>query len=175
MNDAYLSLGSNIGNACENLAHAVAALTKIPGVNITCVSSFYKTAPVGFTEQRDFINICVSLQTDLSAGMLLGCCLGIEASMGRERPFKNSPRVIDIDLIIYGNIECDTTFLTLPHPRFRERAFVLLPLREIMPEIMRKLYDIGDLSGDTALQRVEKLNCERIGGISGAVKCKISE
>lgn len=157
MTDAYLSLGSNIGDAKKNLNDAVASLDKLPGTSVDRVSGFYVTAPVGYVRQVDFINICVALQTEMSPTMLLGCCLGIEAAMGRLRPFKNSPRIIDIDLILFGDTVCNTPELTLPHPRMKERAFVLVPLNEVLTEELKNTLNMKILLEQTAAQRVDRL------------------
>lgn len=128
---AYLALGSNIGDGKKNIEAAYSALSAIPGVKITKKSDFYITEPWGYTQQADFTNACCEAETTLSPEALLGAALGIEAAMGRVREFKNGPRVIDIDLIMYENETRDTPELRLPHSAFKERSFVLRPLLDV--------------------------------------------
>lgn len=131
---SVLALGTNIGDTMENLRHALDSLNHLPGTRVERVSSFYVTKPWGYANQDNFLNICAELETTLSPKALLGASLGIEAAMGRERPFKNSPRIIDIDIIFYEDVITDDEELTLPHPRFRERAFVLCPMGELFDD-----------------------------------------
>lgn len=133
MHGAYLSLGSNIGDRLGHLRRAVNALSLLPSCSVERVSGVYETKPVGFAAQDDFYNIAVMLNTEMSARCLLGACLGIEAAMGRVRNFKNGPRVIDIDLLLCGGEVHSDAELTLPHPEMYRRAFVLIPLAEILP------------------------------------------
>ena len=131
---AVLGLGSNIGEKQKNIERALSSLNLVPGTRVLRVSSVYATSPVGFLRQDDFINACAEIETSLSPGALLGACLGIEAAMGRERPFQNSPRVIDIDILIIQGYSCCTDELIVPHLRMFERAFVLVPLKELYPD-----------------------------------------
>lgn len=131
MKQAYIALGTNLGNKTENLNRAVNALSLLPGTKILAVSDIYRTAPVGYANQDDFYNAVVRISTELSPGALLGACLGIEAAMGRLRTRKNGPRVLDLDLLLYEEFESNTPELTVPHPRMLERAFVLTPLCDI--------------------------------------------
>ncbi|MBQ7045293.1 MAG: 2-amino-4-hydroxy-6-hydroxymethyldihydropteridine diphosphokinase, partial [Clostridia bacterium] len=98
---AYIALGSNMGNAAENLNRAVWALSTVPGIKVTAVSKVYETEPVGYKKQDNFLNAVVRVESELSPQALLGACLGIEAGMGRIRKIKNGPRVIDLDLLLY--------------------------------------------------------------------------
>lgn len=131
MSKAYLGVGTNIGNREENLKNALIALNLLPTTRVTDVSNVYETAPVGYSEQDDFLNIAVEIETELTAQNVLGACLGIEAGLGRIRNIKNGPRIIDIDLLLYENEKYDTPSLVLPHPRMFEREFVLRPLLDI--------------------------------------------
>lgn len=131
MSRAVLSMGSNIGSSRDNIRHTCMSLALLPGTKVERVSSFYVTKPVGYVDQPDFINVAVLINTELTPQVLLGACLGIEADMGRLRPFKNSPRVIDIDLILFDDLKLDTPLLTIPHPRMSQRAFVLVPMLEL--------------------------------------------
>lgn len=129
---AYLGLGANLGDAAQQLAKAVNALNHVPMVSVDAVSPYYVTAPVGYLNQPDFINQCVRVKTDLSPEALLGACLGIEAALGRERTFRNAPRVIDIDVLLFEGVQRNTDELTVPHPRMWERAFALVPLQDVL-------------------------------------------
>ena len=129
---AYLGLGANLGDAAQQLAKAVDALNHIPMLQVEAVSPYYVTAPVGYLDKPDFINLCVRLSCNLSPEALLGVCLGIESALGRERTFRNAPRVIDIDVLLFEGQERSTEELTVPHPRLFERAFALVPLQDIM-------------------------------------------
>ncbi len=130
---AVLGLGGNQGDPLGNLREALTAINRVPGTRVTRISSVYKTAPVGFVDQPDFYNLVAEVETDRSPRALLGVCLGIEAALGRIRTFRNAPRLIDIDVLLYENTEMDDPELTLPHPRMMERGFVLVPLKELYP------------------------------------------
>lgn len=131
---AVIALGTNIGNRLENLGSAVGALSLLPQTRVIKASAVYETAPVGYLEQSDFYNAAVLLETELSPCALLGGCLGIEAALGRIRQFKNGPRCIDLDLLLYEGFTSNGAELTVPHPRMKERAFVLVPLSDIFPD-----------------------------------------
>ncbi len=133
MSTVVLGLGSNLGDKRKNLNTAVHALSLLPDTKITAVSNIYQTKPVGFDEQDDFLNAAICIETNLSPHAVLGACLGIEASMGRVRLHKNGPRVIDIDVLIYESYFSDSFELTLPHPRIKERAFVMVPMLDLFP------------------------------------------
>ena len=135
MHTAYVGLGSNLGSKAGNLQAALNKLAQLPTIHITQVSSLYETAPVGVTEQPEFVNAVAALETPLSALDLLGVLLHLENKMGRVRTFRWGPRVIDLDLLLYGDAQITLPNLTVPHPRLRERAFVLTPLAEIAPDL----------------------------------------
>ena len=135
---AYVAFGSNIGDGRKNIEDAIKALDSVPGISVEKVSSMYITKPWGYTEQDDFVNACARLKADVSPEALLGICLGVEAGMGRERIFTNGPRIIDIDVLLYGNLKRNTNELVLPHPRMYERDFVLIPLSEVVKEDMKR-------------------------------------
>lgn len=136
MAKALLSLGSNIGNRDANLSDAIARLAAHPNVRILKRSSTYCTVPVGPVAQDDFYNLAILIETDLSPDDLMQACLDTEAAMGRDRKhaLRWGPRLIDIDVILYDNLHMISTHIELPHPRFRERAFVLVPMAEIAPD-----------------------------------------
>ena len=144
MKKAYIGIGTNIGDRYNNIKNAIDALNHLPGTKVTKVSDVYETEPWGYTQQDDFLNVCAELETGFSPKVLLGACLGIEAAFGRERPFKNSPRIIDIDLLLYEGESLDEPELMLPHPRIQERAFVLIPLRDVLETLQFDAYDFNN-------------------------------
>lgn len=128
---AYLSIGTNMGDRLKNLQNAVDSLRLLPQTSVSEVSPVYETDPIGFEEQADFLNIAVELETMLTSEALLGALLGIEAALGRVRLFKNGPRIIDLDLLLFENETINNSVLTVPHPRMYEREFVLRPLCDL--------------------------------------------
>jgi 2-amino-4-hydroxy-6-hydroxymethyldihydropteridine diphosphokinase len=130
---AFVGLGANLGDAHRTLQEAVAALGRIPGTQLLRTSRIYRSAPVDATGP-DFLNAVAQLATGLSAPELLAHLQQLELATGRERPYRNAPRTLDLDLLLFGDAHIDSTALTVPHPRWRERAFVLLPLQELAPE-----------------------------------------
>ncbi len=143
MNVAYLSIGSNIGDRLHHLTEAVRALHVQEGLTVTSVSSIYETAPVGFTDQADFLNMVVFVETALAAQDLLGVCQKIEHVLGRVRDIRWGPRTVDLDILLYNNDNIETKNLIVPHPRMYERAFVLIPLLEIAPLKASPVVDTG--------------------------------
>lgn len=133
MSTVVLGLGTNMGDKLKNLNEAVHAISLLPNTNVDRISGVYITKPVGFAEQDDFYNAVITIETNLSPNAVLGACLGIEASMGRVRRLKNGPRIIDIDVLIYESYFSDSFELSLPHPRIKERAFVMVPLLDLYP------------------------------------------
>jgi 2-amino-4-hydroxy-6-hydroxymethyldihydropteridine diphosphokinase len=127
-----VALGSNLGDREGYLRAAIAALH--PSIHNIRVSSFHETAPVGVGPQPAFLNGAAVGDTSLSARALLDTLLGIEGQLGRERPFPGAPRTLDLDLILYDEAVLDSPELTVPHPRFRKRRFVLEPLAELAPD-----------------------------------------
>lgn len=130
--ETYLSLGSNLGDRRANLKKALRLLGD--SVEIIKVSSVYDTEPVGVGEQPQFLNMVCRIDIDMSPMQLLSFIKGIEAEMGRDLSLKNAPRIIDIDIIFHGDTIMESPELTIPHPRMRERAFVLGPFAEIAPD-----------------------------------------
>lgn len=135
MTVAYLSIGSNIGDRLDHLVKSVQALHSHVGMDVLAVSSIYETAPVGYTDQADFLNIVVCVETDKSAIELLRICQEIEHGLGRVRTIRWGPRTVDLDILLYSNENIETEDLVVPHPRMHERAFVLIPLLEIAPMV----------------------------------------
>ena len=133
MHTAFIALGSNLGDPESNVRLGIAALGGLPQVQLVAVSSFYRSAPFGYANQPDFVNAVVQLSTGLAPQALLAALLAIERRFGRERSFRNAPRTLDLDLLLYDARSIDEPGLALPHPRMHERAFVLAPLLEIAP------------------------------------------
>ena len=129
--EAYLSLGSNIGDRMKYLSDALSLLSGNPAIAITDVSSVYETDPVGYTDQDCFLNLVCRIETSLDPFSLLHFMQETENRLGRVRTIRYGPRTIDLDLLTYGSESIDTGELTLPHPRMHERAFVQIPLGEI--------------------------------------------
>ncbi len=150
---AHIALGANLGNAAQALRDALSALGAVPGVRLVRASSLYRTAPVD-SSGPDYINAVAEIGTTLTAPALLGAMQAIENSAGRERPYRNAPRTLDLDLLLYGDARIDSSRLTVPHPRMHERAFVLVPLREIAPDRV----STSQLQGvaDQAVERVRE-------------------
>jgi 2-amino-4-hydroxy-6-hydroxymethyldihydropteridine diphosphokinase len=132
---AYIGLGANIGEPRRQLELAIEELKRLPETKFVRGSGLYKSAPMGYVDQPDFLNAVVQLDTELSADALLDHLQKIENRHGRERPFPDAPRTLDLDLLLYGQVVVATPRLTLPHPRMHERAFVLKPLAEIAPQL----------------------------------------
>jgi 2-amino-4-hydroxy-6-hydroxymethyldihydropteridine diphosphokinase len=130
---AYLSLGSNVGDRQVNLRTAMGQLLDLGYVQE--ISSLYETEPVEFTKQPWFLNCAVAVRTELIAREFLAGILAIERSMGRQRIQPKGPRIIDIDILLYGAATINTPQLTIPHPAMAERRFVLEPLAEIAPDV----------------------------------------
>ena len=136
MKNIFLELGSNLGNRIENLQKAQNKIEEFIG-KISSFSSLYETEPWGFKSETDFLNMVLSVKTELSASGLLGRILMIESQMGRTRcDNEYSPRIIDIDILFYDNEIVNEEALVIPHPRMHERRFALVPLTEIAPDLV---------------------------------------
>lgn len=129
---AFVALGANLGDAEGALRTALTALNAATGVRVVRASSLYRTAPID-SSGPDYLNAVAEVSTSLSAPALLDALQAIENEAGRERPYRNAPRTLDLDLLLYGDARIDSARLTVPHPRMSERAFVLVPLAEIAP------------------------------------------
>lgn len=131
---AYLGLGANLGDPIQQMLDAISALRRLPSSESLRCSSFYGSSPVGYDDQADFINCVVELETHLSAIELLDDIQVIENTLGRVRVVgnQNAPRLIDIDLLLYGDHTIDSERLTVPHPRMENRLFVIEPLLELV-------------------------------------------
>ncbi len=131
---AYIGLGANLNDPVAQVKAGIDALAALPRTQLVAQSSLYRTAPVGYADQPDFVNAVAAINTGLSARELLDALLATELEHGRVREFSNAPRTLDLDVLLYGNVEIHEAGLTVPHPRMHERAFVLTPLAEIAPQ-----------------------------------------
>jgi len=159
----YLSLGSNVGDRGANLRAAVAALEGA-GVRVRRVSSLYETEPVDFLEQPWFLNCVLEGETDAPAQTLLKELRRIEARMGSKKLVAKGPRLLDVDILLYGDETLDTPELQVPHPRMKERRFVLEPLAEIAPELQHPSWS-GTVS-DLLARTQDRSEVRRLGEIS---------
>lgn len=153
---AWLGIGSNIGDMAAMLDRAVAALAAVPGIRVLARSPDYRTPPWGKTDQPWFLNGAVAIETDLDPHALLDACQGIERDLGRIREERWGPRIIDIDVLAYEGAAVDDERLVLPHRYVRERAFVLVPLAEIAPNLT-----IGGEKVSDALTKLDRTGIER--------------
>jgi len=133
---AYIGIGSNLEDPQTQVAQAFDELARLARTRLSARSSLYRSAPLGYAAQPDFINAVAELDTALGARELLAELQGIEARHGRQRSFANAPRTLDLDLLLYGDTRIDEPHLVVPHPRMHERAFVLRPLVEIAPQAL---------------------------------------
>lgn len=136
MKKAYIALGTNIEPRETHFIKALERLTDNKDVEIKSISSMYETDPVGYTDQADFLNMLVEIETNLEPIQLLDYCQEIESNLGRERTIRFGPRTIDLDILLYENELIDIERLTIPHPRMHERAFVLVPLAELNKDLV---------------------------------------
>ena len=156
---AFIGLGANLGDPAKQLRGALAALDAIPGTRLARASSLWRTAPVGYAAQPDFVNAVAGVETTLAPRALLDALLAIEGRFGRERSFADAPRTLDLDLLLYGDRVLSEQGLEVPHPRMHERAFVLAPLLEIAPDIEIP----GKGRADALLARCREQRIEKSG------------
>jgi 2-amino-4-hydroxy-6-hydroxymethyldihydropteridine diphosphokinase len=159
MTAAWLALGGNVGDSRTILDRAVTLLCDGIAVKLTARSSDYRTPPWGFKYQPPFINLCIAVETRLSPRELLAHAQRVELTLGRDRAHEKrwGPRTADIDIVAYDSLTVDELGLTVPHPRLFERAFVLLPLAEIAPDLA-----IGGRSVREAAAAIDKADIERL-------------
>ena len=161
--EVYLGLGSNLGDRKTNLEKALQLLGE--RLSIRQVSSLYQTEPVGHTEQPMFFNAVCRAETDLGPLQLLSLIKGIEAALGRVPSFAGGPRSIDVDILLYEGLSMETADLTIPHPRMAERAFVLVPLLELSPELVHPVS--GDSIKDLVAAVQGQQGVEKVGKLEG--------
>ena len=152
MYTAYIGFGSNIGDRLKHLQNAIHALSKTEGINLQKISSVYKTDPVGYEAQGQFLNGVAAIQTNLSPLSLLHTLKEIETVIGRQHRIRWGPREIDLDILIYGNLCVQTEKLVIPHPEMHLRDFVLVPLVEIAPDLVHPIFQE---STQTLLEHLE--------------------
>lgn len=157
MTVAYLGLGANLGDARQTLKDTIVYLAQQPSISVIAKSSFYKSQPID-AEGPDFFNAVICIETTLIPEQLHAACAAIELEFGRERLYRNAPRTLDIDLLLYGDVHVDLPTLHIPHPRMTERAFVLLPLAELAPAIVIPGHgEIQCLLPNVSQQVIEKI------------------
>lgn len=149
-----LSLGTNIGDRKNNLLSAVKSLELIPETKVLDCSSIYETEPVGYAQQDDFYNIALLLESKFEPNEMLGICMGLEAGFNRVREFKNGPRILDVDVIFCEDKKINTKNLTVPHPRYFERRFVLEPMLELFP--------VGEFFGIDFKKFIDKIDGQNV-------------
>ncbi|MDB5753064.1 MAG: 2-amino-4-hydroxy-6-hydroxymethyldihydropteridine pyrophosphokinae [Ramlibacter sp.] len=142
---ACIGLGANLGDPQATLRQALAGLAGLPGTSVLRTSRFYRSAPLD-AGGPDYINAVALVRTVLAAPELLAALQALEQLAGRERPYRNAPRTLDLDLLLYGSARIASPALTVPHPRLRERAFVLVPLAEVAPELV-EARDLAAVAG----------------------------
>lgn len=158
----YIGIGSNLGEPLANCKTAIEKLAGVKGVLQTAVSSFYRTEPVGFEEQEFFINAVVEIKTTLGPHQLLGVLQKIENEMGRKRTFKNAPRIIDLDILFYGQKVIQDENLVIPHPEAHRRGFVLEPMNEIASYFIHPSFGVSirglkeRLTGNKKVEKVRE-------------------
>lgn len=156
----YLGLGSNLNDRERNIGHAVELIGEHPQIELLRVSSMYETSPVGYKDQPDFVNAVALIETALSPRELLDAVHAVEELIGRKRTFRWGPRVIDIDILLYGSETVDEEGLKIPHPMMMKRRFVLEPLAEIAPGLA--LPD-GRTAAEAARSAAEEDSAEKEG------------
>jgi 2-amino-4-hydroxy-6-hydroxymethyldihydropteridine diphosphokinase len=130
----YLALGTNLGDRMDNLRRAIAALP--PTIRVTALSPVYETPPWGYADQPAFLNMALAGETESNPSDLIAFLKNLESELGREKTFRNGPRLIDMDILFFDDLRMDEPGLVIPHPRLHERAFVLVPLNDIAPGLI---------------------------------------
>ncbi len=133
---AFIALGSNLEDPEQQVRRGFEELARLPRTRLVRASSLYRSAPVGYRDQPDFVNAVAEIETSLTPRALLAQLLAIEHRHGRIREFPNAPRTLDLDIVLYGDIALREPGLAIPHPRMHERAFVIVPLAEIAPDVV---------------------------------------
>lgn len=155
---AFIGLGSNLANPAAQVLQAMHAIGGLPDTRVLACSSLYRSAPVGYLDQPDFINAVVEIETALAPLALLEALLALEQENGRTREFQNAPRTLDLDVLLYDDLQHHQHGLTVPHPQMHRRAFVLQPLLEIAPDCV--IPGVG--AAAQALQQCSDQQLERL-------------
>jgi 2-amino-4-hydroxy-6-hydroxymethyldihydropteridine diphosphokinase len=155
---AFIGLGSNLAKPAAQVLQAMQAIGELPGTRVLARSSLYRSAPVGYLDQPDFINAVVRIETELAPLVLLQALLALEHENGRTREFQNAPRTLDLDVLLYDDLQHHQHGLTVPHPQMHRRAFVLQPLLEIAPDCV--IPGVG--AAAEALQQCNDQQLERL-------------
>ncbi len=153
----YLGLGSNLGDKVATVRAAARRFAELPCIQNVELSPLYRTAPIGETDQDWFVNAVVRLQTSLEPKTLLNRCLDLETTFLRQRSRRWGPRTLDIDILLFGELEVDEPGLRIPHPRARERAFVLAPLRDLQADLSLSGVVVSELLARCSDQEIERL------------------
>ena len=160
MQTAYLSIGSNLGNKKKNLNDAIKLLKKYETIDVMDVSRFYKTEPQNFKDQDWFVNAALKIKTDLEPEDLLSSIKNIEKDLDKDgKPYRFGPRIIDLDIIYYGNLVLKTDHLEIPHPRMHERCFVLIPMCDIGAN---EIHPVLKKRSDELLNKIEKEENQKV-------------
>jgi 2-amino-4-hydroxy-6-hydroxymethyldihydropteridine diphosphokinase len=155
---AFVGLGSNLADPVFQVSHALNALDKLAQTSVVRRSSLYRSAPVGYLEQPDFVNAVAQVETELAPRALLDALLALEHECGRTREFRNSPRTLDLDVLLYDNLVHHEHGLTIPHPQMHLRAFVLQPLLEIAPDcVIPGIGKVSDAARQCTGQTLERI------------------
>lgn len=157
MPKAYLGIGGNLGKVKENIEEALKLLQEGNSLKLQKISSYYETAPVGYEQQAWFLNIVAEIETQMTPYELLALCNKVEHLLKRERLIKWGPRTIDIDILLYEGFESNEEKLIVPHPRMQERAFVMMPLLEIAPDLYMKGQSLKKIVHNINNQEIRKL------------------
>lgn len=166
MTVSYLGLGANLGDARQSLKDAVVCLAQQPGITVLAKSSLYRTAPIDASGE-DYFNCVVVIGTVLPARRLLEILQALETHFGRERPYRNAPRTLDLDILLFGDERIDEPDLVVPHPRLTERAFALLPLLELDA-------DVSIPGRGRAADFLEAVSQQRIEKVASACQCPLA-
>lgn len=157
MTEAYIGLGGNIGDALASIRKAFELLASLDGVKSAQLSPIYRSAPVGYVDQDWFFNAVAKVEVTLGCDALLEHCLAIELQLKRVREERWGPRIIDLDIILFGNLELELESLNVPHPRAHERAFVLRPLIDLNSQLIIKGRSVLEWLKDVEDQKIERV------------------